>query len=208
MLYFDAFLTMMDQGGPVMWVIFWVAWLAFILLVDRALRLRAWIKSAQVEQNGFKTDSLYQPPKPNGYSTSPIAMLYHALDWKEIRDLSDLDKQINAHLPEIMPKVSAVLPTIAVIASLLPMLGLLGTVLGMIQVFDVIATQGTGDPRLMADGIAQALLTTAGGLIIAIPVIFFHHLLAKQLHLLLSMVEQSIHLMRKRGDFGQVDRHE
>jgi len=76
---------------------------------------------------------------------------------------------------------------------LLPMLGLLGTVTGMIQVFEVIALQGTGDPQEMAHGISQALLTTASGLIIAIPVIFCHHLMVRQLRHVLAVTEQSMH---------------
>ncbi len=56
-------------------------------------------------------------------------------------------------------------------AALLPLLGLLGTVLGMLQTFEVIKIEGTGDPRLMANGIRQALLTTQAGILAAIPVL-------------------------------------
>jgi len=204
----EGFLTVMDKGGPVMWVIFAVAWLALVLLVERALRLHTWITQAKVEQQGLTSQRDYQPPRPNGRGVSPVAMLYHSLEWQDIHDHATLDKQIHAHLAELLPKLEGVLPTIAVLASLLPMLGLLGTVIGMIQVFESIAIAGTGDPRQMADGISQALLTTASGLIIAIPVVFFHHLLAKRLHILLSIVEQSVHVIRQRQPGIQEDVHE
>ena len=92
-----------------------------------------------------------------------------------------------------MPRLEGSLPTIAIIGSLLPMLGLLGTVTGMIEVFEVIAIQGSGEAQEMANGISQALLTTASGLIIAIPVIFSHHLLSRKLRYVLALTEQSMH---------------
>jgi biopolymer transport protein ExbB len=97
-----------------------------------------------------------------------------------------------------MPKLEGTLPTIAVIGGLLPMLGLLGTVTGMINVFEVVAVHGTGNPQEMAYGISQALLTTASGLIIAIPVIFCHHLLSRRLRYTLAVTEQSLQHIQQR----------
>ena len=88
-------------------------------------------------------------------------------------------------------------------STLLPMLGLLGTVVGMINVFEVIALHGTGDPQEMANGISQALLTTASGLIIAIPVIFAHHLLVQRLQALLATTEQSLLVVMNRVGNGR-----
>jgi len=84
---------------------------------------------------------------------------------------------------------------------LLPMLGLLGTVTGMINVFEVIALHGTGNPQEMAFGISQALLTTASGLVIAIPVIFFHHLLVQRLQMVLAATEQSLQVVLSKAKF-------
>ncbi|MDH5300823.1 MAG: MotA/TolQ/ExbB proton channel family protein [Gammaproteobacteria bacterium] len=184
-----GFMELMDQGGPVMWVIFVVAWVAFILLCERTLRVIAWRKSAaqaQRELQGTKDDTL-----PKGHS--PIAQIVAALDWSQIKKRQDLAEHMSIQLSELMPRMEGSLPTIAVLGSLLPMLGLLGTVMGMIEVFHVIALHGTGDPQQMADGISQALLTTASGLIIAIPVIFFHHLLVRELRSIISVTEQSMH---------------
>ncbi|MFW2372652.1 MAG: MotA/TolQ/ExbB proton channel family protein, partial [Gammaproteobacteria bacterium] len=79
--------------------------------------------------------------------------------------------------------------------ALLPMLGLLGTVTGMINVFEVIALHGTGKPEEMASGISQALLTTASGLIFAIPVIFLHHLLSRKVNELMVTTSQTMQIL-------------
>lgn len=69
------------------------------------------------------------------------------------------------------------LNTLAVIAGVAPLLGLLGTVTGMIRLFEVITRFGTGDPKLLAGGISEALITTETGLIIAVPVLLIHNFL-------------------------------
>lgn len=66
------------------------------------------------------------------------------------------------------------LNTLGTIASITPLLGLLGTVIGMIQVFSVITSQGVGNPTVLAGGISVALITTAAGLSVAIPALMFH----------------------------------
>ena len=183
------FLDLMTRGGPVMWVIFAVAWLAIIMLVERLLRISAWRRHAIRDQANFDKDPTYKPSESN----SPIAMLIQRMNWQELNDRDDVAQQLNIQLSELMPKLEGSLPTIAIIGSLLPMLGLLGTVTGMINVFEVIALQGTGEPQEMAHGISQALLTTASGLIIAIPVIFAHHLLSSRMRHVLAITEQSMH---------------
>lgn len=193
------FSDLMVRGGPVMWVIFFTAWVALVMLIERGLRIQAWSKYALRDQQAFDKDGHYQPPEPMGRHGSPIALLIKQLNWSEIHSREDLSKQLNIHLAALMPKLEGVLPTIAVIGTLLPMLGLLGTVTGMIQVFEVIALHGTGNPQEMSHGISQALLTTASGLIIAIPVIFFHHLLVQRLRFLLVITEQSLLVIYNRG---------
>jgi len=66
------------------------------------------------------------------------------------------------------------LNTLGTIASITPLLGLLGTVIGMIKVFAVITAQGVGDPGILAEGISEALITTAAGLTVAIPSLMFY----------------------------------
>lgn len=74
------------------------------------------------------------------------------------------------------------LTVVAVMASVLPMLGLLGTVWGMLVTFEVIQQYGTGQPRLLARGIGQALLTTQAGLWAALPILGLHHILQSRVH--------------------------
>lgn len=96
--------------------------------------------------------------------------------------------------------ISAVLErnlnTLGTIAAISPLIGLLGTVVGMIKVFAVITTEGVGNPETLAGGISEALLTTAAGLVVAIPsVIFYRYFRGKVNHLVVSMEEQAMQLI-------------
>ncbi len=189
------FLSLMSRGGPIMWVIFVVACIAMMLLIWEGLRGVVLMKSAHLNYQHLRTDRDYLPTLQDA---SPIAQLLAATHWPDVQTKEDMAKEFNIHLAEIMPKVEGRLATIAVLGSLLPMLGLLGTVTGMINVFEVIALQGSGKPDEMADGISQALLTTASGLIIAIPVIFFHHLLSRRVSALMTLTHQAVQLVLHR----------
>lgn len=88
------------------------------------------------------------------------------------------------------PALSRNLAAIAVLAAVAPLLGLLGTVLGMIETFDVISLFGTGNAKAMAGGISVALITTQTGLIIAIPGLFLSGVLMRQSHQLSLRLEE------------------
>lgn len=88
------------------------------------------------------------------------------------------------------------LNTLGTIASITPLLGLLGTVIGMIKVFATITHLGVGDPKILADGISQALLTTAAGLSVAIPsLMFYRYFRGRVDELLLKMEAQAVYLV-------------
>lgn len=90
---------------------------------------------------------------------------------------------------------------LSTIATLSPLLGLLGTVTGMIQCFNVIAAEGGGSPATLGSGISEALLTTAFGLIVAIPVILAHRFLSSRVErLVLEMEEASLRLVDLLGE--------
>ena len=100
--------------------------------------------------------------------------------------IEDAGRQVAIELEQFI----SMLGTIAVIS---PLLGLLGTVIGMITVFSVITTIGVGDPSELADGIAQALLTTAAGLLVAIPSVVFHRYFRRRIEVLVvAMEEQAV----------------
>ena len=80
--------------------------------------------------------------------------------------------------------------TIKLLAAVAPLLGLLGTVIGMIGTFQAITLFGTGDPKLMAGGISQALVTTMLGLIAAVPLLFMHNQLDTRSREIIQIIEE------------------
>ena len=88
------------------------------------------------------------------------------------------------------------LNTLGTIAAITPLLGLLGTVVGMIEVFSEIMLQGTGNANALAGGISQALISTAAGLTVAIPTFMFHRFLTRRVDsLVLNLEQESIKLV-------------
>jgi len=82
------------------------------------------------------------------------------------------------------------LSTLGMLAAIAPLLGLLGTVTGMIGTFHVITLHGTGDPRLMSGGISEALVTTMLGLSVAIPIMLAHTLLSRGVDNMVGTLEE------------------
>lgn len=96
----------------------------------------------------------------------------------------------------VVHELERYLNTLGTIAAISPLLGLLGTVIGMIRVFIAITATGVGDPGVLASGISEALITTAAGLSVAIPsLIFYRYLKGKVETLVVGMEEQAIALM-------------
>ncbi len=88
------------------------------------------------------------------------------------------------------------LSTLGTIAAITPLLGLLGTVLGMIKVFNAIVLMGSGDPAVLAGGISEALITTVAGMLVAIPSLFFHRFFERHIEeLAVSMEQEAIKLV-------------
>ena len=84
------------------------------------------------------------------------------------------------------------LGTLAMIGEISPLLGLLGTVFGMIKMFGAVDAHGLGNPSTVAGGIAQALVTTAAGLIVAIPAVMFHRYFRRRVDDLVVVMEQDV----------------
>jgi biopolymer transport protein ExbB len=96
----------------------------------------------------------------------------------------------------VAPELERYLRTLGTIAAIAPFLGLLGTVLGMIRMFTGIGTHGIGDPSIVAAGIAEALITTAAGLAVAIPSVIFYRYLRGRVHeLLIGMEQEALRLV-------------
>ncbi len=97
---------------------------------------------------------------------------------------------------QIVHDLERFLNTLGTIASITPLLGLLGTVVGMIKVFAAIMIHGVGDPGILAGGISEALITTAAGLTVAIPSLIFHRYFERLVdEYVLNMEEESLRLI-------------
>jgi len=96
----------------------------------------------------------------------------------------------------LVPELERYLRTLGTIAAISPFLGLLGTVLGMIEMFAGIGSRGVGDPSIVANGIAQALVATASGLLVAIPsLMFYRYFRGRVSELLVDMEQEAIKLV-------------
>jgi biopolymer transport protein ExbB len=97
---------------------------------------------------------------------------------------------------QVVHELERYLNTLGTIAAIAPLLGLLGTVIGMIKVFTAITTAGVGNPGVLAGGISEALITTAAGLSVAIPALIFHRYLSGRVdQLVLSMEAEALKMV-------------
>jgi biopolymer transport protein ExbB len=134
-------------------------------------------------------------------SQSPLAQVFLAA----LRVAGRSREQIKAVVEETGRREAAPLQRflglLGTIATISPLLGLLGTVLGMIRAFNVIASQGMGTPATLGGGISEALITTAAGMTVAIPVILAHRYLSSRLErLIIEMEEYSLRLVDLLGE--------
>ncbi len=105
---------------------------------------------------------------------------------------------------QVVHELEKYLNTLGTIASIAPLLGLLGTVIGMIHVFAAITAHGTGDPTVLADGISQALITTASGLSVAIPsLMFYRYFRGKVDELVLKMENEALKMIEMMHGDGE-----
>ena len=130
------------------------------------------------------------------YNNSPLGRIL-AAGLRNMNSQRELMKEsIEEEGRQVVLELERFLNTLGTIASITPLLGLLGTVIGMIKVFAVITTLGVGDPKILADGISEALLTTAAGLSVAIPSVMFYRFFRGRVdELLLKMEAQAVYLV-------------
>jgi len=124
-------------------------------------------------------------------------------------DRATLESVMQEAILRELPRVERGLSVLSVFGAVAPLLGLLGTVTGMIETFRVITLYGTGDPRLMSSGISEALITTELGLAVAIPIMLFHTFLSRRSNSIIGeMEEKAVHLsniiLKERGGDGSV----
>ena len=161
-----GWLQRINQGGFVGYVILIILTLGLTMgfLQFQFLYRESKSIDSELETGNFSNDSILG--KLNSVFKS------HTGDTPE-----ELEAQLEDILAKASPPLDKNLSVIKLLAAVAPLLGLLGTVIGMIDTFQAITLFGTGDPKLMAGGISQALVTTMLGLIAAVPLLFVHNLL-------------------------------
>ena len=177
---FEAAMNILFRGGWVLAPIFLLGWFGWFLMLERYgyyFMLRGKSVSAfwkNLEKWG--EDYAFQKlrVRPNGY------FLALAEDVRKYRDRGPVAVRnaMEATRHGISLNLSRSLKTISTCAALAPMMGLLGTVSGMVHTFETIKQFGFGNPVLLADGISEALLTTQAGLLVAFPLMLAYNYLA------------------------------
>ncbi|MDR9827258.1 MotA/TolQ/ExbB proton channel family protein [Vibrio sp. FNV 38] len=149
-----SLLSFMQQGGQILWWLAAIVAINLLLVIDKVLYL---LLSFPSQRKGWIEQWHARKDQHSWYARS-------------IRD---------GWLAQAHSKIYQNLNLIKVLVAICPMLGLLGTVTGMISVFDVMATQGSSDPKLMASGISLATLPTMAGMVAALTGMFLHARLLK-----------------------------
>lgn len=131
---------------------------------------------------------------------NPLGRVFAAFDEHRHLALEALNLRLDEAVMRETPPLERWHGMVKVFAALAPLLGLLGTVVGMIITFQQLTLFGTGDPKLMAGGISQALMTTVLGLIVAIPLLLLHSVVASLSRSLVELLEeQSVGLLARRA---------
>ena len=187
-------------GGWVMMPIIVCSILAFTLVGERlwTLREERITPVDLVEQiiSLFRQNRINDEAIEKLYTNSPLGRIL-SVGLRNRNGPRDIMKEsIEEEGRQVALDLERYLNTLGTIASITPLLGLLGTVIGMIKVFAVITSLGVGDPKILADGISEALITTAAGLSVAIPtVMFYRYLRGRVDELLLKMEAQAIYMV-------------
>ncbi len=156
----------MQQGGGIGYLILILGAIGVLLVIHRAFSL---LLSRRAIEAQLGSDEIDQK--------NALGRLKHIASGITGSNIDAVAMRLDEQLAEESSLLNRGLPTVAVLAAVSPLLGLLGTVTGMIETFQSITLFGTGDPKLMSGGISQALITTQLGLAVAIPLVLFHSLL-------------------------------
>jgi len=175
-------LEIIQSGGSVAWVIVILGLFALVLV---GLRI-SFLKKASSDtdrvgedvkgfiEKGLLNEAIARCGEYRNATSRVLAATIRNLD-REREHLEDIISESILHENSYLDRFGSM---IIIIAAVAPLLGLLGTVTGMISTFDIITEFGTGDPKLLSGGISEALVTTELGLIVAIPALIFGNLLS------------------------------
>ena len=191
----DGLAAYLARGGPVMIPLLIVAALAAALIIERLFALQregaGTLKYAREIVEAYRTKGLQSALTLAKGGRGAVGRVLRAGLEKTSEPADVFEETLHEASLAELPKLERFLSTIAVLATVAPLLGLLGTVTGMISAFDTIAAYGTSDPRLLSGGISEALITTEIGLIIAIPVLLMHGFLSAKVDRITANLEQA-----------------
>jgi biopolymer transport protein ExbB len=153
------------QGGVVGYAITVIGIFGILLAIYRLIVLAS---------IGSKVNAQLKSAKAN--ENNPLGRVLKIHEANPTMDTETLELKLSEGIMRETPKLESGLPLLKIIAAIAPLMGLLGTVTGMIVTFQAITIFGAGDPKAMAGGISTALVTTVQGLVVAIPVVLMHTL--------------------------------
>ncbi len=181
-----------NQGGTVGYAIIAIGITGLLIAVWRLLALLV---------TGRKLSGQLKREKAS--EGNPLGRILQVYQDNQHIDTETLELKLDEAILRETPRLEQGQGWIKVIAAVAPLLGLLGTVVGMIRTFQAITLFGTGDPKLMAGGISQALVTTVLGLVVAIPLVFLHSLVAGRSRSMIEILEeQSAGMIARHSERG------
>ena len=191
---------MVQAGGWLMFPILLCSIFALAIIAERFWTLQQ-KKVAPRQLVGqvwqwYKNDNLDESHIEALMKSSPLGRILVAglINRNHARDI--MKESIEETGRQVVHELERYLTTLGTIASITPLLGLLGTVIGMIKVFTAITAQGVGNPAVLANGISEALITTAAGLSVAIPSVFFYRFFRGKVNaLVLKMEEEALKIV-------------
>ena len=179
------------QGGVVGYIILGLLAVGLVLSIERIFRLT--ITARAVNAQAKDVDN------PN--ESNPLGRVLNAYHSNKSADVETLELKLDDAILKELPSLERGINFIKLLSSVAPLLGLLGTVTGMIVTFQAITLFGTGDPKLMAGGISQALVTTVLGLTAAIPLVLLHSVAQTRSRSIQQILdEQSAGLIAERAE--------
>ncbi len=179
-----------DQGGVVGYVILFIGLIGLLLALERIVTLTL---------TGAKVRSQMRSKEIS--KSNPLGRVLAIYEENRTVDVETLELKLDEAILREIPRLERGISTIKVFAAIAPLLGLLGTVTGMIKTFQAITLFGTGDPKLMAGGISEALVTTVLGLVVAIPLVILYSLCSGRAKSVVEVLEeQSAGLIAQRAD--------
>ena len=179
-----------NQGGAVGYTIIAMGIIGLLIAFSRLVVLQ--ITGSKMRR---------QLKAETGSADNPLGRILGVYQSEKTLAADALDLKLDEAILKEIPRLERGQGIMKVIAGVAPLLGLLGTVVGMIKTFQSITLFGTGDPKLMADGISQALITTVLGLIVAIPMVFLHAIVSGKSRSLIEILEeQSAGMIARRAE--------